>query len=68
VHGSVTPIIIVNVSVTTTSINVILESLPVLTIVSNCSFLRGTSLMTKLANVGGLVLIHCKHIFVSFSL
>jgi len=60
VQGSVTPVIVVDIGVSAGAIDVILETLPVLTEVGDgCLF--GALFAAELA-VASLILIHCEHV------
>ena len=61
-HGSVSSIVIIDISVTTGPIDVILESLPVLTEVGDGGFFD--ILITAKLAVTSLILIDCEHLLV----
>ena len=61
-HGSVSSIVIIDISVTTRPVDVILESLPVLAEVGDGGFFD--ILITAKLAVTSLILIDCEHLLV----
>ena len=59
-HGSVSSIVIIDISVTTGPVDVILEPLPVLTEVGDGGFLD--ILITAKLAITSLILIYCEHL------